>query len=52
MTLEHQAARRKAPVAGVTTQGMVTASRGDARKGRSGSSAAKSYRLTSLLVGP
>ena len=30
MTLEHQAARRKAPVAGVTTQGMVTASRGEA----------------------
>jgi hypothetical protein len=29
-TLEHQAARRKAPVAGVTTQGMVTASRGEA----------------------
>jgi len=29
LTLEHQAARRKAPVAGVTTQGMVTASRGD-----------------------
>ena len=26
-TLEHQAARRKAPVAGVTTLGMVTASR-------------------------
>lgn len=28
-TLEHQAARRKAPVAGVMTQGMVTASRGE-----------------------